>query len=129
MKLVPYQWKLVAVAVASMAALAGCGSGGDSAPPPPLPDLNALPAGIVNITGPATYDGSADDLLTAGLGKTGLAGTAPGVADASNPTAAELRRRAIYTNYRGVLDITAAGGYGTLYGPSVTFFLPVPSSA
>jgi hydroxybutyrate-dimer hydrolase len=25
----------------------------------------------------------------------------------------------IYTNYRAILDITAAGGYGTLYGPNI----------
>jgi hydroxybutyrate-dimer hydrolase len=60
-----------------------------------------------------------DDLLTGGLGKTGLAGAAPGFANAAAPTAAELRQRAIHTNYRAVLDITAAGGYGTLYGPNI----------
>jgi hydroxybutyrate-dimer hydrolase len=65
------------------------------------------------------YDGVADDLLTAGLGKTGLAGAPPGFADPLVPTAAELRKRAIWTNYRAVLDITAVGGYGTLYGPNV----------
>jgi hydroxybutyrate-dimer hydrolase len=65
------------------------------------------------------YDGVTDDLLTAGLGKTGLAGAAPGFANPLAPTAEELRRRAIWTNYRAVLDITAAGGYGTLYGPNV----------
>jgi len=81
--------------------------------------INTLPAGITNVTGPATYDGVTDDLLTAGLGKTGLAGAAPGFVDATNPTAAELRRRVIYVNYRAVLDISAAGGYGTLYGPNV----------
>lgn len=81
--------------------------------------VNVLPAGITNIVGPTTYDGVTDDLLTAGLGKTGLAGAAPGFADAVNPTAAELRRRVIYTNYRAILDITAAGGYGTLYGPNI----------
>ena len=65
------------------------------------------------------YDGVTDDLLTAGLGKTGLAGAAPGFINPLAPTPAELRRRAIWTNYRAVLDITAAGGYGTLYGPNV----------
>lgn len=67
------------------------------------------------------YDGATDDLLTAGLGKTGLASlTAPPFANPSAPTPAELRRNAIWNNYRAVLDITAAGGYGTLYGPNVT---------
>lgn len=65
------------------------------------------------------YDGVGDDLLTAGLGKTGLAGAAPGFANALAPTAAELRRRAIHTNYRAVLDITATGGYGRFYGPNI----------
>jgi hydroxybutyrate-dimer hydrolase len=81
--------------------------------------LNVLPARITNIVGPASYDGVTDDLLTAGLGKTGVGGAAPGFADAANPTATELRRRAIYVNYRGVIDPTAAGGYGTLYGPNI----------
>ncbi len=81
--------------------------------------LNVLPARITNIVGPTTYDGTTDDLLTAGLGKTGIGGAAPGFADAANPTAAELRRRAIYVNYRGVIDPSVAGGYGTLYGPNI----------
>ena len=56
------------------------------------------------------YDGVSDDLLTAGLGKTGLAGAAPAVANPASPTAAELRRLAIYTNYRAIVDMTDAGG-------------------
>lgn len=97
--------------------LAGCGGGG-----------NSLPPGVTLIAGPTAYDGSSDDLLTAGLGKSGLAAAAPGFADATNPTATELRRRAIYTNYRAVLDITAAGGYGTLYGPNVAIDGSITSS-
>jgi hydroxybutyrate-dimer hydrolase len=66
------------------------------------------------------YVGVTDDLLTAGLGKTGLAtALAPAFVNPLAPTPAELRRNAIWTNYRAVLDITAAGGYGTLYGPNV----------
>ncbi|HEU4622450.1 MAG TPA: 3-hydroxybutyrate oligomer hydrolase family protein [Burkholderiaceae bacterium] len=63
------------------------------------------------------YDGVNDDLLTAGLGKTGLGGAAPTVSDPNDPT--QLRRLAIWTNYRAILDITPTGGYGTLYGPNV----------
>jgi hydroxybutyrate-dimer hydrolase len=75
------------------------------------------------------YDGITDDLLTAGLGKTGLASAVPpGFINPLAPTPAELRRRAIYTNYRAVLDITAAGGYGTLYGPNVDINGNVTSS-
>ena len=49
----------------------------------------------------------------------GWAGAAPGFADPAVPTAAEIRRAAIYNNYRALIDMTAAGGYGTLYGPNV----------
>jgi hydroxybutyrate-dimer hydrolase len=61
-----------------------------------------------------------DDLLTGGLGATGLLLAAPAFANALAPTAAELRRNAIHVNYRAVLDILPAGGYGTLYGPNVS---------
>jgi hydroxybutyrate-dimer hydrolase len=60
-----------------------------------------------------------DDLLTAGLGLAGLRGPAPGFADPERPTPAELRRRAIWTNWRGIVDLTPAGGFGTLYGSTV----------
>jgi hydroxybutyrate-dimer hydrolase len=66
-----------------------------------------------------SYDGNIDDLLTAGLGKTGLGGIAPVAADPLNPTPAELRKIAIFNNYRAILDITPGGGYGSLYGPNV----------
>jgi hydroxybutyrate-dimer hydrolase len=59
------------------------------------------------------------DLLTAGLGKTGLGAAAPAFVNALAPTALELRRNAIHGNYRGLVDITANGGYGTLYGPNI----------
>lgn len=84
--------------------------------------LNKKPAFLGQIVSACyTAKGSeaGDDLLTGGLGKTGLAGAAPGFANPLAPTAAELRRRVIHTNYRAVLDITAAGGYGTLYGPNI----------
>lgn len=108
-------WKRSQVAAWTVASLMLAACGNDEKPVP----LNTLPTGITNIQGPTAYDGTADDLLTAGLGKTSLGGAAPGFADPLTPTAAELRRRAIYTNYRAVLDITAAGGYGTLYGPNI----------
>lgn len=57
-----------------------------------------------------------DDLLTAGLGLDGLRAPAPAFADAVHPTPAELRRRAIWSNWHGIADLTPAGGYGTLYG-------------
>ena len=73
---------------------------------------------------PATATGSgataaSQDLLTGGLGKTGLGLAAPAYADPLNPSAQELRRNAIHGNYRALVDATAGGGYGTLYGPNV----------
>ena len=65
------------------------------------------------------YDGVTDDLLTAGLGRSGLQGTAPGFADPLHPTAAELRRRTIFVNYGALVDVSSAGGYGTFWGPNV----------
>lgn len=58
-----------------------------------------------------------DDLLTAGLGLAGLrAMTPPAFADAAQPTAIELRRRALWHNWRGIADLTPGGGYGELFG-------------
>lgn len=96
----------------AVAALAGaCSLGSDPV------DLNAKPAyvGAVRTT---SYDGVTDDLLTAGLGKSGLAAAAAPAVSAA-PSAAELRRLAIYSSYRAIVDMTAGGGYGTFYGPNV----------
>lgn len=86
---------------------------------PPEAVRNVRPAFLAGAIDSKTYDGVSDDLLTAGLGKTGLAGANPAPADPANPTVAELRRLAIYNNYRALVDIAANGGYGTLYGPNV----------
>jgi hydroxybutyrate-dimer hydrolase len=104
----------------SALALAACGSDDDT-------PVNTLPANVTqqSVTDyPATATGSGttaatQDLLTGGLGKSGLALAAPTYVDPLNPTAAELRRNALHSNYRGLVDISAAGGYGTLYGPNV----------
>ena len=101
-----------AIAAAVLAACGGSGDGETAA-------LNAEPAYLGAIS-EASYDGASNDLLTAGLGATGMAAAAPpAFADPLKPTAAELRRTAIHTNYRAMLDMTAAGGYGSLYGPNV----------
>ncbi|MFC5489163.1 3-hydroxybutyrate oligomer hydrolase family protein [Dokdonella soli] len=57
-----------------------------------------------------------DDLLSAGLGLAGLRAKAPAFADTIAPTPAELRRRAIHTNWTGIADFGPLGGYGSLYG-------------
>jgi hydroxybutyrate-dimer hydrolase len=112
----------VLAAAATLTLLHACG-GGDN----PVA-LAQLPAGVTQhavTTYPATTAGTGvsaeeQDLLTAGLGKTGLgAASPPAYADAMNPTAAELRRNAIYANYRAILDPSADDGYGRLYGPNI----------
>jgi hydroxybutyrate-dimer hydrolase len=107
------QIKTVVLALAGIAVTA-CGSNEHNQ----QEDLNIKPSYLGDISS-KSYDGASDDLLTAGLGKTGLAAAAPAYADPANPTAAELRRNAIHANYRAVLDISANSGYGTLYGPNV----------
>ncbi len=112
-------FKLKAIAsAATLALLAGCGSddsttlgGGDY-------EVNIKPsfAGAVTTT---SYDGTTDDLLTGGAGKSGLIAGAAAPTLSTPPTAAEIRRLAIVTNYRALVDNTAAGGFGTLYGPNV----------
>ncbi len=108
---------LPALALAMAGLLCACGSdddkgsGGSDAP------LNAQPANLMLISN-VVYDGGTDDLLTAGLGKTGL-GSAVAPTTSATPTRAELRRLAIYNNYRALLDMTPAGGYGVFYGPNV----------
>ena len=84
-------------------------------------DLNTPPSFVRGTIVTKPYDGNTDDLLTAGLGKSGLgfAASAPGFADPANPTPAELRRLAIYQNYRALVDTTTTGGYGVLYGPNI----------
>ena len=104
------------------AVLGGCG--GDS-----TELVNTLPAGVAQLSRtayPATSVGSGStaatqDLLTAGLGKSGLlsTSTAPAYADPAQPTADELRRNAVLSNYRGLVDVTANGGFGRLFGPNV----------
>src|SRR5918993_1034929 len=60
-------------------------------------------------------DGQSDDLATAGLGVAGMSDKAPApeYADKLHPTAAELRRAALFL--RG----SSAEGFGRLYGPNV----------
>ena len=58
-----------------------------------------------------------DDLLTAGLGRAGLrARPPPPFPDAEPPPPAELRRRALWSSWRGIADLSPGGGYGTVYG-------------
>jgi hydroxybutyrate-dimer hydrolase len=99
--------------LATVAMLAGCGSGNEVI-------LNTPPAFVSGVVQRISTDGVNNDLLTAGLGKTGLqSAVSPTVTDPASPTVAELRRLAIYNNYRALVDITTNGGFGVLYGPNV----------
>lgn len=69
------------------------------------------------------FDGKTDDLLSAGLGSEGLCLSPQDerlrFADPQAPSPRELRRNAIYNNYRAMVDMSEAGGFGSLYGPHV----------
>jgi len=115
----------VATAVAALA-MAACGGGSDNnnggaGGGSGTQNPNNRPTFVVGTIGVQSYDGNTDDLLTAGLGKDGLVSTAtaPVPADPNAPTAAELRRIAIFNNYRAIVDTNPLGGYGSLYGPNV----------
>ncbi|HEX9707891.1 MAG TPA: 3-hydroxybutyrate oligomer hydrolase family protein [Steroidobacteraceae bacterium] len=87
------------------------------APGPQAHAKEGLPAQIAGEPIRRSFDGQTDDLLSAGLGAEGLRGPPPGFANPLAPTALELRRRAIWTNYRGLADLTDGGGFGRLSGP------------
>ena len=58
-----------------------------------------------------------DDLLVAGLGIDALRSpTAPAFANPAQPTTEEARRRAIWSSWRGIADLTPGGGFGDVYG-------------
>ncbi len=103
------------MSAAALLSVAACGSGGDDSAL-----ANVKPSWLGDVRADQ-YDGSSNDLLTAGLGKSGLAlAAAPAYTDPLLPTASELRRTAIHTNYRALRDMTEAGGYGVFYGPNVS---------
>ncbi len=113
----PWRCRLpLVLGAGALFSLAACGGGDDQ----PLPvAVNTKPS-FLGAVRAAAYDGKTDDLLSAGLGKTGLAtAVPPAYANPLQPTAAELRRNAIHTNYRALVDMTAGGGFGSLYGPNV----------
>lgn len=82
--------------------------------PPTLPPLafNAVTATkkIYNLD---------NDLLTGGLGESGLLGNAPTL-NTISPTAEALRKAALYFSYKNQLDMRSTAGFGTFYGPAVT---------
>lgn len=92
----------------ALAGIAACATGGEP---------RSTPEDPVFTEPRVTEHRDGDDLLTAGLGLEGLRSMVPPpFADPEAPTPAELRRRAIWSNWRGIADLSPEGGYGTLYG-------------
>ena len=105
--------KLTTLATATLL-LGGCLGGGAEE------DIEAsVKPSFVGSVRSTAFDGSTDDLLTAGLGKSGLGDATKTPTTSATPTAAELRKLAIFTNYRALIDTTSNGGYGVFYGPNV----------
>jgi hydroxybutyrate-dimer hydrolase len=96
----------ILIACLPLALLAGCA---------PRAELRTMPDEFDREIRVTTHAG-ADDLLTAGLGLDGLRGPPPAFADPVAPTPAELRRRAIWSNWRGIVDLRPEGGFGSVYG-------------
>lgn len=85
---------------------------------PKSPSIAAAPIQPERIT---EHRSDGDDLMTAGLGLDGLRQvTPPAFADPAHPTPEELRRRAIWSSWRGIVDFSANGGFGTVYGKITT---------
>ena len=111
-------WTPVGAAVAASIGLSGCLGDGS--------DFNVRPSYVGTVSS-AEYDGVSNDLLTAGLGKSGLqSAVAPAYANPLQPTATELRRAAIYNSYRALLDIANEQGARLLVTapPTETAFDP-----
>ncbi len=101
---------------AAVAALAVAVGGCASVPQAPGGSAAAMDEPTILASRTTVHD-DGDDLLTAGLGLAGLQSPAPpAFADPLHPTSAELRRRAIWSNWRGIADLSPGGGFGTLYG-------------
>jgi hydroxybutyrate-dimer hydrolase len=102
----PKTWRNPLLAAAAFLAAGSVAAAADRGRPPPH-----FIAGPVDVR----HYGAADDLLTAGLGWSGIASpVAPAVSDP--PTREELRRLAIYTNMRALISVSPTEGFGTIYG-------------
>jgi hydroxybutyrate-dimer hydrolase len=100
---------LIALAITSCTSV---GSMGSSNVGPSNAKITAL--------GHQVFDGQSNDLLTAGLGKTGLSQAAlPALTDPNAPSVSDLRQRAIHANYRALIDPSVTGGFTRLYGPNI----------
>lgn len=102
----------VAVCLLSLSACVSNGPEMKDSPAPPVSSAESFVDGPIRIT---THRQD-DDLLTAGLGLAGLQGVPALFVNAEQPTAEELRRRAIHQNWKAIADLSPLGGYGSSYG-------------
>lgn len=104
--------RTIAAAAPAAILLGGCASSSHD-------DINTLLAGIAGAIAEKAYDGTTDDLLTgASSARPASMGAAPAYAVPPRPPRPN-QRNAIYNNYRALVDYTAAGGMGKLYGPNI----------
>jgi len=102
------------------ALLAGCNSGGGLE--------SDKPSYIKGDIFVQHYDGGSNDLLTAGVGQTGLTQASPSFADPENPTVEELRRTTIVNQHKALIDTRLRAGFGSLYGPAVASRFAIPTN-
>lgn len=70
------------------------------------------------------YDGKTDDLLSGGAGFEGLKSKSPPpLTDPLSPRADDIRKRALWMNYRALMDVSEAY-YGRYYGPGTVYGAP-----
>src|SRR5690606_22068770 len=112
-------YRLTAIAAALV--LASCAANRPAAEsgPPPM-ESRALKQPVFQHERVSTHR-EGDDLLTAGLGLSGLqAAQPPAFANPEAPTAFEVRRRAVWSSWRGIADLSPAGGFGRIYGSTAS---------
>jgi len=80
------------------------------------------PRFIILENAPAHFNGTESDLLTGGLGLEGLRSSIPPLVPLN------LRTLSIYTNFRGIVDLTERGGFGRLYGSTDGADIKIPGT-
>ncbi|MEL6363855.1 MAG: 3-hydroxybutyrate oligomer hydrolase family protein [Pseudomonadota bacterium] len=96
--------------IALLAVLAACSPADEPDGSDRVPE-DAAAWRVLHAEAPATFDGETDDLLTGGLGLAGLRSL-------TAPSDASLRTLAVHYNFRAIVDVTDAGGFGRLTGPA-----------
>ena len=95
--------KTLMTAAAMATAMAGCATIDSSS--------NALTGAMSNLQPIVTEHRNGDDLMTAGLDAAALRNpVGPAFANPQAPTVAELRRRSIWSSWRGIYNVAPGGG-------------------